>query len=79
MRWAYDMDSEGGKEAMQEFLQETNDILLRVGLSAIYPPNPYDRMILLAVCSSSPYEVLSDIFSAATDEEKLQEKLSAGQ
>ena len=79
MRWAYDMDSEGGKEAMQEFLQETNDILLRIGLSAIYPPNPYDRMILLAVCSSSPYEVLSDIFSAATDEEKLQEKLSAGQ
>ena len=76
MRWEYTADSEGGKEAMQEFIAETNDILLRSGLGAVYPPNPYDRMILLAVCSPSPYDVLSDIFSAATDEEKLREKLA---
>lgn len=75
MRWANDKDTAGGKEAMMEFIAETNDILLRSGLSVIYPPNPYDRMILLAICSPSPYDVLSDIFSAATDEEKLYEKL----
>ena len=78
MRWANDpdaLDSGSGKETMQEFIAETNDILLRCGLSVIYPPNPYDRMILLAVCSSSPYEILTDIFETATDEQKLQEKL----
>ncbi len=78
MRWANDpdaIDADSGKEAMQEFIAETNDILLRCGLSVIYPPNPYDRMILLAICSSSPYEILTDIFETATDEQKLQEKL----
>ena len=78
MRWANDVDTQGGREAMQEFIAETNDILLRSGLAAVYPPNPYDRMILLAVCSSSPYDVLSDIFNAATDEEKLEERLLEG-
>lgn len=79
MRWANDpnaQNSEGGKEAMQEFIAETNDILLRCGLSAIYPPNPYDRMILLAICSPSPYEILTNIFETATDEQKLGKKLS---
>ena len=56
---------------------ETNDILLECGLSVIYPPNPYDRMILLAVSSESPYDVLGDIFHAATDEERLQEQLES--
>ncbi len=42
---------------------------------SILPPNAYDRMILLAVCSDSPYDVLSDIFQAATDEEKLREQI----
>lgn len=75
MRWTLDRESEGGADAMQEFIMETNDILLDCGLSVIYPPNAYDRMILLAVCSDSPYDVLSDIFQAATDEEKLQEQI----
>ncbi|MCI8295048.1 MAG: hypothetical protein HFG22_04035 [Lachnospiraceae bacterium] len=75
MRWTLDRKSEGGADAMQEFIMETNDILLESGLSVIYPPNAYDRMILLAVCSDSPYDVLSDIFQAATDEEKLREQI----
>ncbi len=75
MRWTLDRESEGGADAMQEFIMETNDILLESGLSVIYPPNAYDRMILLAVCSDSPYDVLSDIFQAATDEEKLREQI----
>lgn len=75
MKWALEAESEGGADAMQEFIMETNDILLECGLSVIYPPNAYDRMILLAVCSDSPYDVLSDIFRAATDEEKLNEQI----
>lgn len=75
MKWSLDKESEGGADAMHEFILETNDLLLECGLSVIYPPNSYDRMILLAVCSDSPYDVLSDIFKAATDEEKLSEQI----
>ncbi len=75
MKWTLDCDSLGGADSMQEFMIETNDLLLECGLSVIYPPNAYDRMILLAVCSDSPYDVLSDIFRAATDEEKLREQI----
>lgn len=75
MKWTLDYESAGGADSMQEFIMETNDLLLECGLSVIYPPNAYDRMILLAICSDSPYDVLSDIFRAATDEEKLKEQL----
>ncbi len=75
MKWTLEQETEGGIDAVQEFLMETNDLLLESGLSVIYPPNPYDRMILLAICSDSPYEILSDIFYAATDQKKLQEQL----
>lgn len=78
MIWTLDRESEGGMDAVQEFIMETNDLLLECGLSVIYPPNPYDRMILLAVSSESPYDVLSDVFHAATDEEKLQEQMKKG-
>lgn len=76
MKWTLEMETEGGMDAVQEFIMETNDILLECGLSVIYPPNPYDRMILLAISSQSPYDVLSDVFRVATDEEKLQEQLA---
>ena len=76
MKWTLEMEPEGGMDAVQEFIMETNDILLECGLSVIYPPNPYDRMILLAISSQSPYDVLSDVFRVATDEEKLQEQLA---
>lgn len=75
MVWALSGDNEGGPDAMNEFLMETNDLLDRCGLSVIYPPNPYDRLILLAICSGSPVDVLSDLFTAATDEDKLEQEL----
>ena len=78
MIWTLDRESEGGMDAVQEFIMETNDLLLECGLSVVYPPNPYDRMILLAISSESPYDVLSDVFRAATDEEKLQEQMRKG-
>ena len=72
VRWALEEESEGGKDALQEFILETNDMLLECGLSVIYPPNAYDRMILLAICSGSPYDILGDLFQVAADEEKLR-------
>lgn len=78
MKWTLEQETDGGMDAVQEFIMETNDLLLDCGLSVVYPPNAYDRMILLAICSESPYDVLSDIFHAATDEEKLQEQIEKG-
>ena len=75
MRWALSRENDGGIDAMNEFLFETNDLLDRCGLSMIYPPNPYDRLILLAIASSSPIDILSDLFMAATDEEALGKRL----
>ena len=75
MRWALSRENEGGIDAMNEFIYETNGLLDQCGLSVIYPPNPYDRMILLAICSGSPIDVLSDLFTAATDEEALEKRL----
>lgn len=75
MRWALSSENEGGIDAMNEFIYETNGLLDQCGLSVIYPPNPYDRMILLAICSGSPIDVLSDLFTAATDEEALEKRL----
>ena len=75
MRWALSRENEGGIDAMNEFIYETNALLDDCGLSMIYPPNPYDRMILLAICSASPIDILSDLFTAATDEEALEKKL----
>ncbi len=75
MRWAIIGGNRGGIEAMNEFMFETNGLLGRCGLSMIYPPNPYDRMILLAIASSSPIDMLSDLFTAATDEEALEKRL----
>ena len=79
MLWALEGDTGNGKETMNEFLLETNGFLLDAGLSVVYPPNPYDRMMLLAVCSESPFDVLSDIFQTAADEEKLQQQLDRGE
>ena len=79
MRWALSRENDGGTDAMNEFILETNGLLDECGLSMIYPPNPYDRMILLAVCSGSPIDVLSDLFTAATDEEALEERLHSGE
>lgn len=78
MKWTLEQETDSGMDAVQEFIMETNDLLLDCGLSVVYPPNVYDRMILLAICSESPYDVLSDIFHAATDEEKLQEQIEKG-
>lgn len=78
MRWSMDRESEGGVDAMNEFIMETNDLLLEGGLSVIYPPNSYDRMILLAVCSPFPYDVLSDIFHVAANEEELEKRAREG-
>lgn len=76
MEWIWSGEECGGLENMQRFLYQTNADLAAGGFSLIYPPNQYDRMILLAVCSEEPVDVLSDIFETATSEETLLNSMS---
>lgn len=65
MEWYWDEAHEcGGLDNMLQFMRETNAALAKTSLSQIYPPNQYDRMILLAVSSEEPLDVLSNIFEA---------------
>lgn len=67
MEWYWDEEHEcGGPDNMLQFMHETNAELAKTSLSLIYPPNQYDRMILLAVSSEEPLDVLSNIFEAGS-------------
>lgn len=67
MEWYWGEEHEcGGLDNMLQFIQETNAALAKTSLSLIYPPNQYDRMILLAVSSEEPLDVLSNIFEAGS-------------
>jgi hypothetical protein len=67
MEWYWDKEHEcGGPDNMLQFMHETNAELAKTSLSLIYPPNQYDRMILLAVSSEEPLDVLSNIFEAGS-------------
>ena len=57
-----------GKEAVESFMFEVNDMLYRIGMSGIYLPNSFDRLILLAVASGCPTAFLGDFYEAGADE-----------
>lgn len=62
-----------GKEAVESFMFEVNDMLYRIGMSGIYLPNSYDRLILLAVASGCPTAFLGDFYEAGADESIVTE------
>ena len=62
-----------GKEAVESFMFEVNDTLYRIGMSGIYVPNSYDRLILLAVASGCPTAFLGDFYEAGADESIVTE------
>ena len=62
-----------GKEAVESFMFEVNDTLYRIGMSGIYLPNSYDRLILLAVASGCPTAFLGDFYEAGADESIITE------
>ena len=67
MEWYWDDEHEcGSSDNMLRFMRETNAALAKTSLSLIYPPNQYDRMILLAVSSEEPLDILSNIFEAGS-------------
>lgn len=79
MEWYWDEEHEcGGLDNMLQFIRETNAALAKTSLSLIYPPNQYDRMILLAVSSEEPLDVLSNIFEAGSAAEAPEDAATDG-
>ena len=62
-----------GKDAVESFLFEADDLLYKAGMSGIYIPDSYDRLILLAVASGCPTVFLGDFYEAGADESIINE------
>lgn len=50
------------------FKKSTNRILEEAGLPAIYPANPFENLILIALCTNRPSEFIQKIFESAYEE-----------
>lgn len=47
------------------FMDECNDMLLRCGMSRLYPANRFENLILLSLLSSNPFEMFENIIEAS--------------
>ncbi|MBR4881601.1 MAG: hypothetical protein IKU19_06675, partial [Clostridia bacterium] len=47
------------------FMDECNDMLLRCGMSRLYPANRFENLILISLVSSNPFEMFEDIIEAS--------------
>ncbi len=62
-----------GRDAVESFILEADDLLYKAGMSGIYIPDSYDRLILLAIASGYPTAFLGDFYEAGADEGILRE------
>ena len=62
-----------GKEAVESFIVEADDLLYKAGMSGIYIPDSYDRLILLAIASGYPTAFLGDFYEAGADEHIIRD------
>ena len=54
-------DREYSSSDYQVFVYECNDILLRCGMSKLYPANRFENLIFLSLVSSNPFEMFENI------------------
>ena len=45
----------------RDFIDECNSMLVRCGMSRLYPANRFENLILLSLLSSNPYEMFENI------------------
>ena len=62
-----------GKDAVESFIVEADDLLYKAGMSGIYIPDSYDRLILLAIASGYPTAFLGDFYEAGADEHIIRD------
>lgn len=47
------------------FMDECNEMLVRCGMSRLYPANRFENLILISLVSSNPFEMFEDIIEAS--------------
>ncbi len=55
------------------FIDECNDLLVRCGMSRLYPANRFENLILLSLVSQNPFEMFGDIIEASFVEKGFDE------
>ena len=63
--YIFSLDIAGKEEYKQrdhiDFIDECNDMLLRCGMSRLYPANRFENLVLLSLLSSNPFEMFENI------------------
>ncbi len=60
------------------FMDECNDLLVRCGMSRLYPANRFENLILLSLVSQNPFETFGDIIEASFVEKGFDEDGAIG-
>ena len=68
-----------GKDAVESFILEADDLLYKAGMSGIYIPDSYERLILLSIASGCPTAFLGDFYEAGADENIIRELIEKNQ
>lgn len=59
----------------QTFIDECNDMLLRCGMSKLYPANRFENLILLSLLASNPFEMFENIIEYSFINEPQNENI----
>lgn len=62
--FSLDLQNNGGDYTIEDyeiFCDECNDMLLRCGMSRLYPANRFENLIMLSLLASNPFEMFENI------------------
>ena len=62
--FSLDLQNNGGTYTIEDyevFCDECNDMLLRCGMSKLYPANRFENLIMLSLLASNPFEMFENI------------------
>ena len=52
-----------------EFVDETNDLLIEAGMIELYPVNPYEAFVMMCVVSEDLLDTFAGVWEKSYDEE----------
>ena len=67
--YSQDANQEQPENRFFSFVDEINEILKNCGMAAIYPVNPYESFILMALLSQDPFVVYSEVLELSYQQE----------
>jgi len=74
--FSLDLQENGGEYSFSDyeiFMEECNDMLLRCGMSRLYPANRFENLIMLSLLAAYPFEMFENIIEYSFMNEPGQE------